>query len=692
MSNFQTIRFRRPTNNQEAEKPPPTPKLRHTGILQDQLRRTARPPWSPSFSLAFRMLLLIRVTAAMYSNIQDCDEGKLFNFWEPLHYLDKGYGFQTWETSPVYAIRSWAYISLYYIPARLLDTVIHESGKRPAFFMVRAFLALTSSACEAKLYATVKDKINNRVARYMLFMMVTSAGMWNAATALLPSSFAMYTNALAFSFAFVPPSSRDNKRTLKATLLFATGAIVGWPFALALAIPFVFEELFIYGGDRVPADAKGGWLVSRWTRLMLCGAAAAQIAVPTTLIDTFFYGKVAAVPWNIVKYNVFPDASRGPNLYGTEPWYFYIQNLLLNFNVLVPLALISLPALFVTYRIDKRRLGAARPSPEESSPFTLLGIRLLPLYIWFGILTAQAHKEERFMYPAYPLICFNAAVTTYLVRGWVEVAFVKITKSPYRASKSSIFTFTTLFIVMFASLLSISRIFALWKYYHTPMTIVYAFEKEEIPSLLNATGLLPHPLPPPELMAEYKAKKIQNREDEDELDLSLIKQFELRLCLGKEWYRFPGHYLVPDGVRVDWIKSEFDGQLPAHFAETQGGVRSRVGGTRVVPKGLNDINNEEPMHYVDVSTCDYLIDLDFPDDPIESEHEPRYIADSKTWDHVICLPFLDVRHSSRLTRTLWLPGETWQSRNSFGDYCLLRNKKTVEKKIVEVRSAQSTKS
>ena len=41
---------------------------------------------------------------------------KVFNFWEPMHYLDRGYGFQTWEVSPQYAIRSWAYIVLHWWP------------------------------------------------------------------------------------------------------------------------------------------------------------------------------------------------------------------------------------------------------------------------------------------------------------------------------------------------------------------------------------------------------------------------------------------------------------------------------------------------------------------------------------------------------------------------------------------------
>ncbi|KAI0274963.1 asparagine-linked glycosylation 9 protein isoform a [Gloeopeniophorella convolvens] len=688
MSKIQTLRFRRPIDKDKNEFAPKPVAARHTGILQDQLRRAARPPWVPRFSVAVRILLIFRVTAAMYSNLQDCDE--VFNYWEPLHYLYKGYAFQTWETAPQYAIRSWAYTLLWLFPSKVLFWVLHETGKRPAFFFVRFVLATISTLCEAKLYDAVRLKINNRVARYMLFMLAANAGMWNASTALLPSSFSMYTTTLALSYAFVPPSNQTSHRTLAAVVLFALGAVLGWPFALALAIPFVFEELFVFGADRVPAKDRFGWQLNRATRLLLCGAVAALVPVPIMLIDTYYYGKVTAVFWNIVKYNVFPDAARGPGLYGTEPWYFYLLNLGLNFNILLPLALLSLPALAITYRIDRRRLGNAVPSAEESSPFRLLALRLLPLYIWIGILSAQPHKEERFMYPVYPLVCFNAAVMTYLLRGWIEVSYIKFTKSPYKASHSQIFRWTTMAIVVFSAFISLSRILALWKYYHTPMTIAYQFEKNEVPRLLNVTGLLEHPLPPPELLEEYRRKRTEDREDEERIDLTPIKDFGLRVCYGKQWYHFPGHYLIPDGIRVDWVKSEFDGMLPAHFRETHDGIRSRVLGTSHIPVGMNDLNKEEPMHYVDVSSCDYLVDLDFPHDPIESKHEPRYVLDDKTWERLFCLPFLDARHSSRLTRGFWLPGETWQSQNKFGEYCILRNTKSVEKKIEEVKIAHGT--
>lgn len=60
---------------------------------------------------AFYVFLVANILAAIYAPIQDCDE--TFNYWEPTHYLSHGYGLQTWEYSPVYAIRSWLYIAIH---------------------------------------------------------------------------------------------------------------------------------------------------------------------------------------------------------------------------------------------------------------------------------------------------------------------------------------------------------------------------------------------------------------------------------------------------------------------------------------------------------------------------------------------------------------------------------------------------
>ncbi|KAI5122384.1 hypothetical protein M0805_004141 [Coniferiporia weirii] len=680
MPGTQTIRFQRPGADAaaKAKKDAPKPMARHDGLLQDLTRRSQRPPWCPSFSLAVRILLLIRVSGAMYSNISDCDE--VYNFWEPLHYLDRGYGFQTWETSPQFAIRSWAYIVLHLFPATAPVRLLNMD-KRMAFFALRIFLTSVSTLCEAKLYRTVMEKINFRVGRYMFFMLLFSAGMWNATAAFLPSTFAMFANTLAFAYTLDAPSLSNTRRTLFATVLFATGAIVGWPFSLAVAIPFVFEELFIRGADRVVQKKQLAWFYARVVRLLAAGACAALLFIPVIGIDSLAYGRLTIVPWNIVKYNIFGGSARGPDLYGTEPWHFYLYNLLLNFNVVTPLALLAIPALAVTYFVDNKRLGGPlrsvsaaekekdKAAGERSSPFTLLAIRLAPFYVWFGILTSQAHKEERFFFPAYPFLAFNAAVTLFLARGWLEVAYVQLTRSSYKASRTSLFKLFTLAVVLFFGIVSASRILAQSYYFHAPLEVAHHFESHELPRVLNVTGLLPPPPPP----SPYASNDVR---DTPRVDLRPVKTLNLTLCLAKEWHRFPGHFLVPDGVHVGFVKSAFDGMLPGHFADSGDGTGTsalwRREGTRVIPEDLNDLNKEDLRHYVDIETCHYLIDLDFPEHPSSGPYEPRYAIDADNWERMHCAPFLDAAHSPLLTRALWLPGKWWQTLNSFGDYCLLK--------------------
>jgi hypothetical protein len=136
-------------------------------------------------------------------------------------------------------------------------------------------------------------------------------------------------------------------------------------------------------------------------------------------------------------------------------------------------------------------------------------------------------------------------------------------------------------------MLSISRILALWHYYHAPLSLAHTFETYELPRLLNETGRLP----------------LSNTYQPDiRVNLSAIRQLDLRLCASKEWHRFPGHYLVPEGVRMDFVKSEFTGLLPGHFSERAAKASELVwwprAGTRDIPEGLNDRNQENPRQYV----------------------------------------------------------------------------------------------
>ena len=107
MPGTETVRFRRPTTGPNAAQPKEIKKdefgkmaaegwkRRHQGILQDQVGRSVfehdlvnkdmmlmkaprqqRGPFIPNFSVAVRMLLLIRAAGAMYNVISDCDEGE----------------------------------------------------------------------------------------------------------------------------------------------------------------------------------------------------------------------------------------------------------------------------------------------------------------------------------------------------------------------------------------------------------------------------------------------------------------------------------------------------------------------------------------------------------------------------------------------------------------------------------------
>ncbi len=48
------------------------------------MHRAQRRPWVPSFSLAVRIILLVRIAGAMYTNISDCDEGQFY-----VHYITR---------------------------------------------------------------------------------------------------------------------------------------------------------------------------------------------------------------------------------------------------------------------------------------------------------------------------------------------------------------------------------------------------------------------------------------------------------------------------------------------------------------------------------------------------------------------------------------------------------------------------
>jgi alpha-1,2-mannosyltransferase len=190
--------------------------------------------------VAFSIFLIANTIAALFSPIQDCDE--TFNYWEPTHYLNHGYGLQTWEYSPDYAIRSWTYTGLH-AAVIWLGRLLPFASKTSEFYFLRLVLGLICAACETRLFSTIAKIVNPRVAIFFLMIMIFSPGMYHASAAYLPSSFAMYTAMLGFS-SFMDWHDGSIK-TAQGIFWFALGSLLGWPFAGALVLPFVVEEVVL---------------------------------------------------------------------------------------------------------------------------------------------------------------------------------------------------------------------------------------------------------------------------------------------------------------------------------------------------------------------------------------------------------------------------------------------------------------
>ncbi|CAF3208089.1 unnamed protein product, partial [Rotaria sp. Silwood2] len=88
----------------------------------------------------------------------------------------------------------------------------------------------------------------------------------------------------------------------------------------------------------------------------------------------------------------------------------------------------------------------------------------------------------------------------------------------------------------------------------------------------------------------------------------------INVCIGKDWYRFPSHFLLPEKSHLVFLRSEFTGQLPKAYSHLKNA-------TRLIENHFNDENKEEIDRYVNINQCDYIIDHD-SENP--SEIQPNY--------------------------------------------------------------------
>jgi len=265
-------------------------------------------------------------------------------------------------------------------------------------------------------------------------------------------------------------------------------------------------------------------------------------------------------------------------------------------------------------------------------------VTLASVYVWIGIFIVQPHKEERFMYVIYPLTCYNAAHALGFFMDIFDFVTTKLRQPRHFERHLRSLILWGLALVYVA--ISAARIFAQIRGFSAPMQV----------------------------LADMKSSST--------------------VCLGKEWYRFPSSFFIPETSRAMFVKSAFDGLLPGRFPEEQD--LGWAGGICKVPASMNDQNLEELSHLVTIpfipsltfkvplESCDYLFDSDFPhryqqNNSVENELEPRHCIDSRVWSRRDCRPFLDSINSGIFGRSIWLPIKQLD-RTAWGEFCLLQRK------------------
>ena len=536
--------------------------------------------------LAFNLILRLYLTLFMI--ISDCDE--TFNYWEPLNLLVRGFGKETWEYSPVYAIRSYAYLIPYYIVS-LPIPLLGQFVKFPPyvhFYWIR-LIALNgfNVFAERKLFASVSSSLGPQCANWFIFLSSIAPGMSHGAVALLPSSLALGCVSLATSYVLLYVTTPQLLSALYAVAFFLYGGIYGWPFALALAIPF---GLFIFASSIQNPENLLSFAIRA---LAIVGAMTALIVA----IDSAFYKKLLLVPLNIITYNVFGGEGEGPEIFGVEPFIYYVHNLLLNFNATL---LLASAGCFLSFGLRSKQ----RTKVIVTCTF--------PLAIWLSVFASQEHKEERFLYPIYPLIVLSASVFL----SWFLTTSTSIIRSLTSSDKLTIL-YKQFFIVAFATvvgLISILRIMNLVENYSAPITIFR--QVAELPPKTTITNV----------------------------------------CVGREWYHFPASFFLPDNYRLRFLRSGFDGLLPGDFKESSSILES----TSTVPDDMNNKNMFSAGKVISLEQCDYYVDNTGPIDEelgepfifLNSAH-PEVVAG---WDITGCEKIIDpAGKSSGIGRLLWVP-------------------------------------
>jgi len=517
------------------------------------------------FVLAVFVLACGRGLSAAFNIIHDCDE--TYNYWEPLHYLLYGKGFQTWEYSPEFALRSYLYIIIHYVfakPLSMMGIVVGGSTKLGVFYGMRCLFGLVSALTEGYLvYALGKSKRAPEGWATLCFL-ATSGGMFISSTSFLPGTFSMYFFTVATAGVLL------GNRNALVIASCAASVILGWSVTAIAAVPYAVWVL-----------ATGNFGKS----LSVAVVSAGSMLLGTFVFDSYFYGKYALSLYSFLSYNVFGSGDSA--LYGVENSTYYFRNGLNTLNVLLPLSLVA-PLLLVL------RLCFSNSKRAAGNFFAACS----PQWLWILAITLLPHKEERFLYVVYPQIILAAAYTVVQVGNIVA----QVAGKHQDLLRSGVFAGA----LAVTTALSASRVGALLWNYDANLKIYLG---------LSNPAETPQPCV---------------------------------VCVGSEWYEFPSSFFVPQNCEMNFVKSDFDGVLPAQFD-------SALGGTRYGASYLNDRNEAHDLQFMsDESKCTYLVSLKYDGELLPKKQDERLWVENK-WETARELPYVQSASSPALYRALYIP-------------------------------------
>jgi len=535
-----------------------------------------------------------RMALANLAPITDCDE--VYNYWEPLHFMIYGSGFQTWEYSKQFGLRTYMYLTpLYaiYNTIKLFGAIV---DKRAVFQMLRATLGGLTGFCEIQFCKSISESFGKFAGVSTIISLALSPGMFHSAGALLPSATVMQLVMLSSSQAF-PQGGSDSMAILYG--LLAT-LCTGWPFAAILFVPLGLRAVHKEWTGPNGSILKVATLLSR----TLLHTAMIQCVV--SLIDFQYYKSIIFPSWNILRYNAMQGDDE---LYGVEPLSYYIKNLLLNFNLMAVMAVLALPLIFLKVIVDRK----------SQSNLSKRMYAISPMIIWFLLVGPRPHKEERFLFPIYPFLALASSFALEEVANLIASITFPYGKDHARYRVKTVIA-AGFFVVV--ALISIGRSISLHVYYTAPLQVFSTLYT------VISSGSLPLPLRPTRVV---------------------------KVCIAGEWYRFPSSFMLPPNATLEFLPSGFKGQLPQPFTELGSSAEPHQ-----LPQPFNDVNREEPSRYIQggIVECDYLVELML--EPTDSRNEPDGVfhmndPTSASWSELASFPFLDAEQTGILRRTLYIP-------------------------------------